>query len=159
MNDIFGNLGGIFGNIAKSVMPKDSPEGKLLAAQSDLADLQKQESQLLLEIGREAYAQNPTAFEQHSKLELIKQNIAEAQAVLNEAKAAEKAAQDAQNAAKAALTCPNPECGHINSEGVKFCQECGTPLGTPAKTFCTSCGAELAPGIRFCGSCGAKQGA
>jgi hypothetical protein len=157
MNDLFGNLGGIFGNIAKSVMPKDSPEGKLLSAQSDLASLQKQESEILLEIGRAAYEQNPTAWEQHSKLELIKQNIAEAEALLAEAKAAEEKQQAEKNAAKAALTCPNPECGHVNPEGVKFCQECGTPLGAPAKTFCTSCGAELSNGIRFCGSCGAKQ--
>jgi hypothetical protein len=157
-NDLFGNLGGIFGSIAKSVMPKDSPDGKLLSAQSDLSSLREQESDILLEIGRAAYEQNPSVWEQDGKLRLIRANIAEAQSVLDAAEAEKKAAEAAKKAASDALTCPNPECGHINPEGVKFCQECGTKLGAPAKTFCTTCGAELAPGTRFCGSCGAKQG-
>ncbi|GHU81905.1 hypothetical protein FACS189415_1250 [Bacteroidia bacterium] len=67
-NDVFGGLGnlgglgGILGGIAKSVVPKDTPEGKLLNAQRDFADLQRQESELLLEIGKAAYAQNPSAW-------------------------------------------------------------------------------------------------
>ena len=92
-NDLFGNLGnlgGILGGLAKSVVPKDTPEGKLLAAQTELSDLQKQESDIFLEIGKQAYAQNPSAWPQDSKLKLIQQNIASAQAVLNEAKAAQE---------------------------------------------------------------------
>jgi hypothetical protein len=59
-NDLFGNLGnlgnlgglgGILGGIAKSVVPQDTPEGKLLHTQSELSDLQKQENDLLLVIG------------------------------------------------------------------------------------------------------------
>ena len=52
------------------------------------------------------------------------------------------------------FTCPN--CGYENSEGMKFCNECGAKLGVQ-KTFCTSCGAELQGGARFCGECGARQ--
>jgi membrane protease subunit (stomatin/prohibitin family) len=37
----------------------------------------------------------------------------------------------------------------------KFCQECGTPLGS-LKKFCTGCGTELAGGAKFCASCGAR---
>ena len=100
-NDLFGglgNLGGLFGGLAKSVVPKDTPEGQLLNAQSDLSDLQKQESELLLEIGKQAYKQNPAAWPQHAKLQLIEQNMADAQAKLDQA----KSAQEAANAAKAA---------------------------------------------------------
>ncbi|MDR0916394.1 MAG: zinc ribbon domain-containing protein [Oscillospiraceae bacterium] len=160
-NDLFGglgNLGGlgnILGGIAKSVVPKDTPEGKLLNAQSDLADLQKQERELLLDIGKQAYEQNPSAWPQDSKLKLIRQNISAAQATLDEASAAQKQAEAEKAAEDAKGRCP--ECGHKNPEGVKFCQECGTPLASSAPKHCTSCGAELAPGTRFCGGCGARQ--
>ena len=127
------------GGLANSgLVPKDTPEGKLFAAQSELSGLQKQEADILAEIGRQAYGQNPDAWPQSDKLKLIQSNIASVQAKLN-----------------AACTCPS--CGHENPEGVKFCQECGTKLGGSAKKHCTSCGAELTPGTRFCGECGARQ--
>ena len=157
-NDLFGglgNLGGILGGLAKSVVPKDTPEGKMLNAQSELADLQKQESDILLEIGRQAYRQNPSAWPQDAKLRLIEQSIAAAEATLNEAKAAQEQADAAKAAEDAKGRCP--ECGFKNPDGIKFCQECGQKLGG-GKTFCTSCGAELTPGIRFCGECGGRQG-
>ena len=166
-NDLFSNLGkmgnlgdtlgNLMGGLAKTgLVPKDTPEGKLLAAQSELSDFQKQESELLLEIGRQAYEQNPSAWPQDAKLKLIQQNIAAAQATLNEAKQAQEQADAAKAAEDAKGKCPN--CGNKNAEGVKFCQECGTPLAAAGPKHCTSCGAELAPGTRFCGECGAKQG-
>jgi hypothetical protein len=158
-NDLFGglgSLGGLLGGFAKSVVPKDSTEGKLLNAQSDLSDLQKQESELLLEIGKQAYESNPTAWVQDGKLRLIRQNMATTKATLDEAKRAQEQA-DAEKAAEDAKgRCPS--CGHKNPEGVKFCQECGTPLAAQGPKHCTSCGAELAANTRFCGECGAKQG-
>ena len=47
-NDLFGNLGealgGLMGGLTKSgIVPADTPEGKLLSAQAELSDLQKQE--------------------------------------------------------------------------------------------------------------------
>lgn len=161
-NDLFGglgNLGGlgsILGGIAKSVVPKDTPEGKLLNAQSDLADLQKQESDILLEIGKAAYEQNPSAWPQDGKLKLIRQNLAAAQATLDEASAAQKQAEAEKAAEDAKGRCPS--CGHKNEDGIKFCQECGSPLAAAGPKHCTSCGAELAAGTRFCGECGAQQG-
>ncbi len=163
-NDLFGGLGnlggalgGLMGGLAKSgLVPKDTAEGKLLAAQAELSDYQKQENEILLEIGRQAYERNPAEWSQDAKLKLIQQNIAAAQATLDEAKQAQERAEAEKAAADAVNKCPN--CGHKNADGVKFCQECGTKLGAPAKAFCTACGAELAPGTRFCGECGARQG-
>jgi predicted RNA-binding Zn-ribbon protein involved in translation (DUF1610 family) len=166
-NDLFGglgNLGGlgdILGGIAKSVVPKDTPEGKLLAAQSELSDLRKQESELLLEIGRAAYERNPDEWPQDEKLKLVRANLAAAQGVLDEAKAAQEQAEAAKTAEREAREAANaqwncPECGHQNLEGTKFCQECGAKLGGGPK-HCPSCGAELAAGMRFCGECGAAQ--
>lgn len=159
-NDLFGGLGGalggLMGGLANSgLVPKDTPEGKLLAAQSELSGLQKQEAEILTEIGRQAYEQNPGLWPQSDKLKLLQSNIASAQAKLNDIKAEQEAKEQAEKAAKAASTCPS--CGTENPEGVKFCQECGTKLGAAAKAHCTSCGAELAPGTRFCGECGARQ--
>src|SRR5262245_13993619 len=44
-----------------------------------------------------------------------------------------------------------PRCQSQNREGVRFCEECGSPLSPR----CPQCGAELLRGKRFCGSCGA----
>ena len=122
-NDLFGglgNLGGlgdILGGIAKSVVPKNTPEGKLLNAQSEVSDLKKQESDILLEIGKAAYEQNPSAWPQDGKLKLIRQNIATAQATLDEASAAQKPAEAEQAAEDAKARCPSG--GHKNPEGGK----------------------------------------
>jgi predicted nucleic acid-binding Zn ribbon protein len=158
-NDLFGglgNLGGLLGGLAKSVVPKDTPEGKLLAAQTELSDLQNQEKEILLEIGRNAYEQNPSAWPQDGKLKLIRENMVSAEKVLNEAKQEQEQAEAAKAAEDAIGRCNN--CGNKNPEGVKFCQECGTPLAGAPPKHCTSCGAELPAGMRFCGECGANQG-
>jgi hypothetical protein len=165
-NDLFGNLGnlggiggalgGLMGGLAKTgLVSKDTPEGKLLAAQSELSDLQKQESELYLEIGKAAYERNPSEWQQDAKLKLIRQNIDAAQATLNEAKQSQEEAEAAKKAEDEKGRCP--QCGHKNPEGVKFCQECGSPLSVGGTKHCTSCGAELSPGTRFCGECGARQ--
>jgi hypothetical protein len=160
-NDLFGglgNLGGlgdVLGGIAKSVVPKDTPEGKLLAANSEVSDLQKQERALLIEIGRQAYEQNPSAWPQDSKLKLIRQNLDTAQATLGEAKQAQEEAEATKAAEDAKGRCP--DCGNKNPDGVKFCQECGSPLASAPSKHCSSCGAELTAGTRFCGACGAQQ--
>jgi predicted nucleic acid-binding Zn ribbon protein len=151
-----GGLGDVLGGIAKSVVPKDTAEGKLLAASSEVSDLQKQERELLLEIGKTAYEQNPSAWPQDSKLKLIRQNLDAAQRTLEEAKAAQEQAEAEKAAEDAKGRCPN--CGYKNPEGVKFCQECGAPLDSGGVKHCTSCGAELPAGTRFCGECGAQQG-
>lgn len=41
-------------------------------------------------------------------------------------------------------------CSHINTDGAKFCQECGSPL--PHK--CTNCGTINDPQAKFCMNCG-----
>ncbi|MCL2782131.1 MAG: zinc ribbon domain-containing protein [Actinomycetia bacterium] len=150
-----GGLGGLLGGLAKSAVPKDTPEGQLLNAQSTLDDLRRQESDLLLEIGRQAYAQNPSAWPQDPRLKLIAQNIAAAQATLDQAHNAQQAAQAAKAAEDARGRCPS--CGNKNPDGVKFCQECGASLATAGPRHCTKCGAPLAPDARFCGECGGRQ--
>jgi predicted ATPase/class 3 adenylate cyclase len=44
-----------------------------------------------------------------------------------------------------------PSCGFENPEGLKFCNECGTPLRMP----CAQCGFANQPQAKFCGECGA----
>ena len=161
-NDLFGGLGalgGLVGGLAKSgLVPKDDPAFKLLNAQQELSDLQKQESDLLAEVGRKVMdSANASAFPQEAdKLQLIRSNIAQAQSTVNSLDAEQKAQEEADKQATDARTCSN--CGHENPDGMNFCQECGTKLGAPQKSFCTSCGSENPPGTRFCGSCGARMG-
>ena len=44
-----------------------------------------------------------------------------------------------------------PRCSADNLAGMKFCGQCGAPLGIP----CPSCGSGNPPEHRFCGQCGA----
>ena len=168
--DLFGGLGnlGALGDLvsglAKSgLAPKDDPSVKLINAQSEISDLQKQEAEILSEIGTQAFAQNPNAWPQADKLNLIRSNLKTAEEkahALTQEHEATKQAQEAADAAKAAEDAKGrcASCGCKNPDGVKFCQECGSPLAAAGPKHCTSCGAELAPGTRFCGECGAGQG-
>ena len=52
-NDLFGGLGGALGGLVgglanSGLVPKDTPEGKLFAAQSELSGLQKQEADMII---------------------------------------------------------------------------------------------------------------
>src|SRR3989442_8062040 len=46
-------------------------------------------------------------------------------------------------------------CGFDNPQGLKFCEECGTPL----LRLCPSCGQQVRPTAKFCGDCGTTLGA
>ena len=154
----FGNLSGLGGLMKgfSGFMPQDDPQVKLMNAQSQVSDLQGQETALYAEIGKLAYQQNPDAFPaQANKLRLIQANLADAQAALDQQTQQKQAADQAAKDAAAALTCPN--CGTQNPDGVKFCQECGAKLGG-GKLICPGCGQENPPGTRFCGGCGQKLG-
>jgi membrane protease subunit (stomatin/prohibitin family) len=61
------------------------------------------------------------------------------------------AAQSAP-APTATATCPN--CRASVPANAKFCPECGTRLGGPAR--CPQCNAELPAGAKFCAECGAR---
>jgi len=47
-----------------------------------------------------------------------------------------------------------PRCSADNLAGMKFCGQCGAPLGVP----CPSCGSGNPPEHRFCGHCGTPLG-
>jgi predicted ATPase/class 3 adenylate cyclase len=44
-----------------------------------------------------------------------------------------------------------PSCGFETPEGLKFCNDCGTPL----RMLCAQCGFANQPQAKFCGACGA----
>ena len=153
MNDLFEGLSGLMKGFS-GFMPQDDPDVRLLSAQSELASLQKQETELYAEVGKQALARERGLFPTlEGKLELIRRNIEETAQKLQSAQMEKEAKDAAQKAQEEACTCPS--CGNINPEGVKFCRECGAKIGA-AK--CIQCGAPLSPGTRFCGECGAKQG-
>ena len=162
-NNLFGGLGNLggLGDLVgglSEMMPQDDPNVKMFAAQQELANLQKQEDEVFIEIGKKAFVQyGETAFPiEANKLGLLKSNIQAAQENLSMLQTAAQAAEVAQREVQAALTCP--QCAKVNPQGVNFCQECGTKLGAPAKATCPQCGTENPAGTRFCGSCGARIG-
>jgi membrane protease subunit (stomatin/prohibitin family) len=52
------------------------------------------------------------------------------------------------------VACPN--CGKMNTAGIKFCGDCGGKMEV-AKVPCVKCGAELREGAKFCSECGSSQ--
>ena len=154
-NDFIENLGNTVGNISNpGTAPAETPEGKIMAAQVELDELQKQESALLLIIGREAYDQNPEAWPQDTQIKRIRADIEAAQTAYNTAKQEQEWAEAAKAQEEERMRCAR--CGGKNPEGNKFCQECGIPLAPAAKRFCTSCSTELTPDALFCNGCGTK---
>jgi len=148
-----GGLGGLMKGLS-GLLPQDDPQVKLMTAQTQVSDLKKQEADIYTEIGRLAFQQNPGAYPaQADRLRLIQTNLADAQSQLDQTSHANQAAEEAAKQAREALTCPN--CGTVNPEGTKFCQDCGTKLGV-LKATCPSCGVENPPGTRFCGGCGTR---
>ena len=153
------------GLTSTGILDANDPDVKLAAAQTNLKDLQNKITNIYAEVGEQVMsnAEQATAYpEQAKRLELLRLEIEAAQrtlSTLQAGKAQQEAKQPAKRAAReaaeAAFTCPN--CGMVNKEGTKFCQECGTKLSGQTKAFCTACGAELPPGTRFCGECGARQ--
>lgn len=45
-----------------------------------------------------------------------------------------------------------PECGFINDQDSRFCEECESQL-----SICPNCGNPVKPTSKFCGKCGTKQ--
>jgi hypothetical protein len=152
MSDLFGGLGGLMKGLS-GFMPQDDPDVKLMMAGSEVSDLQKQETELYAQIGKQALAQGHMQFpELEKRLHLVQENLSAAQAKLQSAQADKEEKDLARRAEEEARLCP--DCNNMNPEGIKFCQECGTRLGGQK---CAGCGASLSPGIRFCGECGAEQ--
>lgn len=152
--DLFGGLGQLMKGLS-GFMPQDDPEVKLLNVQSEISELEQQETELLAEIGQKAYAENPAVWPQDEKLRLIRSNLASAKERLFALQEEKKALELAKQAESSETLCPN--CGFQNPEGTKFCQECGTKLSAAQRTNCPNCGAALTPNARFCGECGMKQ--
>ena len=151
-NDLFGGLGGLVKGLS-GFMPQDNPDVKLMNTQSELNDLQNQETEIYAEIGKASLLKNNGQFpELESRLKLVQINIMETQGMMEKIQA-EKAKKE-QDEQQTEAQCVCPECGYRNLEGVKFCQQCGAKLGL---SNCKKCGAALTPGTQFCGECGTKQ--
>ncbi len=152
MSDLFGGLSGLVKGLS-GFMPKDDPDVKLMLAQGELSDLQRQETEIYVQIGKQAYETEKGRFpDLESKLKQIHTNLTEAGERLRSAQAEKDAKEAAQQAEEQMHTCA--ACGNVNPDGVKFCQECGAKL---LPSNCRKCGAALPPGTRFCGKCGLKQ--
>ena len=157
MSDLFGNLGnlGNLGGLVKGLsgfMPQDDPNTQLFKLQSEVSDLKKQETELYTEIGRKAAAQYglESFGENAEKMKLIQINLAAAENKLKEAQGIKAEREQAEKAAAAERTCS--QCGRVNPEGTRFCQECGGKLGV--QNLCPACGAQNGPNVKFCNQCG-----
>lgn len=151
-NSLFDGLSGLMNGLS-GFLPQDDPDVRILNAQNEINELQKQEAGVFIQLGKEVIARNPQQFpEQEEKLRVIRASLNEAQAKLTAAQKEKEQKERAQQIAEAQVTCPS--CGFRNPDGVKFCQECGAKLGV--NLTCPSCGVAVVPGVRFCGACGAR---
>lgn len=155
-NDLFGGLGGLVKGLS-GLMPQEDPGVKLFKAQAEYGELEKKEEQQLAQIGRMAIEKYGIGEwgEAGEKLCLTRRNMEEAKKQLNHAENENQEADEQKRQSEECRTCR--ECGMLNPEGVKFCQECGTKLGAREKRFCPECGAEVDVNVRFCGECGHRM--
>lgn len=152
MSDLFSGLGGLMKGIS-NFMPQDDPDVKVMTAQSEVNDLEKQETELYAQIGRQVLAKGDVQFpELESKLQLVQDNLLIAKEKLKNALSEKDAKEAAKRVEDEKQTCSS--CGNRNPDGVKFCQECGEKLGV--SMLCPTCGSRLVPGVRFCGECGTR---
>ena len=149
-----------------------SPQQNAPQDKSELDDLRKQETDVYIQIGKLAVAQQgPSAFGElsekllqiQSEIQAQEQKIMEAELAIQRQEEQRKQAdqaraqqEQASNMAASQVLCP--QCGSANQPGVKFCQQCGTRMGEPSLCFCSQCGSENPADTRFCGSCGTKLG-
>ena len=151
-------LGGMVSGIAGSgLVPENTPEGKVFTSQSELFKLKKQEAVLLLEVGKQAYDKDPSAFPQDEKLKLIHENMAELQAIIdaankeqsqnedseeNKAKSSsgKKEKSQAQKEADAAYVAA---VSKFDTPDTRICKNCETRIRDPKMTSCFYCGESL----------------
>lgn len=146
MSDVFG---GLFKGLS-SFMPQDDPDTKLFVANNELRDLQQEQLQIYASIGKKALgtiSDDPAYSDLLDSLKVVKAKLLRAQQRLDDI----QREKDSRERQQEALRCP--DCGTVNPDGVKFCQECGCKLGS---ALCTNCGANNPPNTRFCGDCGNK---
>ena len=147
-------LGGMVSGLAGSgLVPKNSPDGRLFTAQSEMFKLKKQEAELLLEVGRQAYKQNPTAFPQNEKLKLIHANMAEAQVEIDEAnREKEQSSQEESPVSGRTESNTNKEdareayiraASEFDTPDTRICKKCETRIRDPKVTECFYCGESL----------------
>ncbi|NLA71963.1 MAG: zinc ribbon domain-containing protein [Clostridiaceae bacterium] len=156
-NDFLGGLGGLMKGLSGMGIPMNDPSTKMITAQIEVSDLQKQELELYAEMGKKAFAQCGTEkfAEEAERLQLVQSNLSIAQDKLAAATAEYENMKSEEKARICECTCSC--CGYENPEGTKFCNGCGAKLIQWEKLFCVVCGEELAPGVRFCGQCGSEQ--
>ncbi|MCL1803810.1 MAG: zinc ribbon domain-containing protein [Eubacteriaceae bacterium] len=152
--DNFDNIGEeieeFFEGLASNFSSKETPDGGWVKSRIELAELKRQEKELLIEIGRLSYEDNPAKWAQSKSLRQVKQKISLIEDDLQRVRTARKEAKKPEGAA-----CST--CGAYNAEGTKYCKECGSNLLAKASKFCIKCGEALVPNASFCASCGSKQ--
>ena len=156
-NDFLGGLGGLMKGLS-GLMPQDDPKVKVMQAQTEMSDLAAQENELYAQIGKKAVQMDGLERfgELADRLKLVQSNLTLAANKLKTVQEEKEAAERQEQEAAAQNTCA--ECGAVNPEGVKFCQECGAKMRMANQALCNQCGEKNPPGTRFCGSCGAKLG-
>lgn len=151
--------------------PRYRPQREIGRVKMNLRKLEKEKERILPGLGLATYqaflsggikeAELVTQCEQlkvlDAQIEQARHDIAALQAQVQEMKATQ-AAPYAPPFAGAVC----PQCGAGYAPGMRFCGNCGGPLGPPtvappgpATDKCQACGAPMTPGARFCGECGA----
>jgi RNA polymerase subunit RPABC4/transcription elongation factor Spt4 len=160
----------IFGGLMKGLKPLMNATGmqaddemKSVMLQGEVSELEGQKRDVFAGIGEAAYKMakednwdRGVILASATQVEAIDAQLKVKKEELDKAKQADEEKKRLEAEKLAVRTCP--DCGELNSEGTKFCQNCGAKLGMqkPSQNICSKCGAVNDPESKFCGECGAN---
>ena len=146
-----------FVKAGQNAMQKTKDFAETSKLNQGISDLEKQNKELYLQIGRTYYQNHAGEATDPEIINLISQ-------VNNNMAQIEEKKQQIMTI-KGSTICPN--CGAEVTEDSAFCTKCGTKIERPAPpmpeapmqspgNFCPNCGAVLEEGAKFCVNCGAR---
>ena len=132
-------------------------EKKLAAIKEEASALQDQRPVLIIGLGEKALP----ALRDNKEFADLTKEIDELDKKIeslnkDEEELLDKKGQYEKEEKERVLRCTCPKCKIVNPEDARFCEECGTPVGSLPREYCEACGTVNHAGLKFCGECGAK---
>ena len=132
-------------------------ESKLAAIKNETLTLKNQRPELIAELGEKALPAlrgNKEFADLTERIDELDKKVESLSKDEEELLGKKAEYEKAERESMLKRTCP--QCRYVNPDDAKFCEECGTPVGSLPREYCVACGVVNHAGLKFCGECGAK---